>query len=451
VFAGRVTVYYRGRVLQTALLKTNVVDSESEWESQPELLIPLHFAEVWPNLSTLDERRRFDAFVVFNHSTSNEPGMTAAGKDGAYIASLHGIDPQVSQLNALLTQVAHSSKRFGSGLTKNEHNAKLLCDLAMEGNVLYRKLVCDYFDRSPAAQELRKAEYLQIVSLEPDKLVPLEFVYDYPPPKEGAKVCTAAPKALLGSGECPKECLPKVSPAPHVCPLGFWGLRKVIERQKFNDPELPKPAYVKPSQAVPGRSPLPLKGPTLLAASKEVSAAEKARLTKAVKSAWGSGVSAVDKWANWPETVRTTKPVLFVTLPHAEGKDANLCLEISGDVIKSLYIDETYVLADPKNPPVVLLLGCDVANTANTDAYTSHISVFRQAQAALVLGTIATVLGDDAAKVAGKIVKQLASTAKKLPDRFGEVLRQVKRESIANSEMIALCLVAYGDADWRLE
>jgi hypothetical protein len=77
--------------------------------------------------------------------------------------------------------------------------------------------------------------------------------------------------------------------------------------------------------------------------------------------------------------------------------------------------------------------------------------VFRQADAAVVLGTIGTVLGADAATVAAKIVKQLVASSKDSTKRFGEVLREVKRNAVADSLMVALCLVAFGDADWRLK
>jgi len=315
--------------------------------------------------------------------------------------------------------------------------------------MLYRNLVLNYIDSSSAARVLRRAEYLQIVTVEPDKLVPLEFIYDYPlPTKKRPKVCKNAEEGLA-AGQCPRSCQPNKTPAPYVCPLGFWGMKKVIERHQF-DPTLKQPAYVA-AEPLSERDVLSLVGRTLLAASKEVSATERAQLNKDMKLAWQKEVASVQKWADWPTVVQTEKPVLLVVLPHADGADEDLSLEISGDIIESLFIDESYVCGDPDKPPLVFLLGCDVANTANTDAYISHIALFRQAKPALILGTIATVLGADAANVAGKLVKQLANTAKKTNGRFGEVLRQVKRDAVAKSLMVALCLVAYGDADWRLK
>jgi hypothetical protein len=171
-----------------------------------------------------------------------------------------------------------------------------------------------------------------------------------------------------------------------------------------------------------------------------------------MKAAWSGDVTAVRKWKDWRAAVQAHKPVLLVALPHADGAGRSISLEISGDVIESLYIDQSYVRADPNDPPpLALLLGCDMVNVAYTDAYVRHVAVFRQANAALVLGTVATVLGADAAQVAAKLVKRLADTGQQSSGCFGEVLRQVKREAVAESLMMAMSLVAFGDADWHLE
>lgn len=451
-FAGRVIVYYRGRVLQTALLKAVVVEKEEDWVVvAPE---PLRFvieAEVFRSLGMLDERRRFDACLVLNETPQGQHTATAAGSEGAFIASLDGIRDQLANINALLTEVAYKQKAYAQGLAAPV-NAKLLVDLACEGNVLYRKLVIDYIDRSSAAQALRNGEYLQIVSATPEAIVPLEFVYDYPLPDDGAPVCKQAKEALR-AGKCPESCRPKEgSPAPHVCPLGFWGLSKVIERHVHNA-ALPKPALIEgdTGDPMPGREVLKIKGPSLLAVSQQVSAASRNRLAQSMKRAWQGDVAPVAKWREWRDTVQSKHPVLFVALPHADGTGANISLEISGDVMKSIRIGQDYVWYDPSPRPIVLLLGCDVTKTSTPEAYANHVSIFRQGKAALVLGTVATVLGTDGATVAAKLVGRLAETAKKSEERFGEVLRQVKREAVAESLMVAMCLVSFGDADWYLK
>lgn len=447
-FAGRVMLYYRGRVLQTALLRATVVDSETDLR-QLGSREPLRFAVesvLRRSLETLDERRKFDACLVLNHTTAGTRAMTAAGKEGAHVASLDGVNSQLAEINRLLNQVALNTKKYGMGIS-HRNNAQLLGKLAAQGNILHRRLVLDYINRSSSAEALRTGKYLQIVSTQPDALVPLEFIYEYLPPQDGAPVCKNVKQALK-DGYCPSSCVPKENPAPHVCPLGFWGLSKVIERH-VHDPILGTAAVIQ-SEPIIGREELRLKGFALLAASEQVSTGDRSGLEKDMKLTWKDVVS-VKTWKDWRSAVKSKKPVLLLALPHADGTGADISLEISGNVLKSIFIDGSYVRGDSaKPPPVALLLGCDTTNVAYTDAYARHVAVFRQADAALVLGTVATVLAADAAIVAGKIIKGLTNNVKKSPERFGEVLRQVKCEAVAESLMMAMCLVAFGDADWRL-
>jgi hypothetical protein len=454
-FVGRITLYYRGRILQTALLKSTVVEQESALEklSLSEPLLFFVESQIRRSLATLDERRRFDVCMVLNHTAAGTPAASVAGKEGAYIASLDKVKPHLSAINGILNDVANDVKRYSKGLLSKD-NAKLLYDLACEGRWIYRNLVLDYLYSSSAAEAFRKAEHLQILSTRPDLPIPLEFVYEYPPPKEGARVCKNAEKALR-EGQCPADCKPDQSPAPHVCPLGFWGLSKVIERHEINPAslglDLTKPALVM-SEPIEGRDILSLKGASLVAASKQVPVAERTKLEKSMKAAWNrfGKVISVNGWKDWQKTVKNMRPVMLLALPHAGGTGANISLEISGDTLKSDYIDESYLKGDAKaTGPLVVLFGCDTANVANTEAYTGHVTVFRQADAALVVGTIATVFGPDAAKVAEQLVLRLVTATENSTQRFGEVLRQVKREAVADSLMLAMCLIAFGDADWR--
>jgi hypothetical protein len=461
-FAGRVTVMHRGRVLQTAILACGIHETPDAPRAAARRMTFEVEAVVRRNLATLDDRRWFDACLVLNHTSAQKAAMTAAGRGGAHIASLDEIKDQLTAINGLLNKVALDQEPYHQGLTSDE-NAKLLVALASHGHWLYRKLVLGYIDKSPAGPALRNSEYLQIVSTHPDAMVPLEFVYEYEPPDDGVKVCPNAIRALK-AGACPASCVPQDSPAPHVCPLGFWGLRKVIERHVNVDAaSLPAAAAAKVvAEPDIGRNVLTLNGPALLATSKEVDAGFDAagrgskpsrKLQEQLQSAWQKQpVNAVLTWPEWKKSVGAAPPVLIVALPHAGGKGAEISLEISGDVIKSKFISKAYVWPDPGKPaPIALLLGCDVVNTAYSEAYTRHVTVFRDAHAALVLGTVATVFGKDAADMAGRLVDHLVKAVRAKPGCFGEVLRQAKREAVADSLMIALCLVAFGDADWRVE
>jgi len=451
-FDARISVLHEGRVLQTAVIRTIVepLPRERRGPGDSPALRPTVEMVVRNDLGSLDDRQRFDACLILNHANDGSAAMTAASTDGAYVSSLDDLQAQLASISALLVELATKSKIHTKGLTTKD-NAAWLGRLAAEGNFLYRKLVVDYIAKSPVADALRNAEYLQIVSARPDAVVPLEFVYEYPPPKKGAPVCENAAQALR-EGKCPASCKPKRSPADRVCPMGFWGLSRVIERH-VHDPELPKPAKIVAVEPTAARKTLEVRGASLLAVSEQVKAAERKKLAERVKQHWKGSVSVVEGWEPWPDMVSANRPVLFVVLPHTKGKGAEIALEIGGDAIESRYIERSYVYPEDSSasPPIVLLLGCDTSNTADKDAYTTNIAVFRQAGSAIVLATTAALIwGDDSAKVAGQIVEAFDGAVTDSPQRFGEILRTAKRRSVADSQLMAMCVAAFGDADWQL-
>lgn len=446
-FVARVTIHYRGRVLQTALLQARVVESERERSATDEPLRLTAEMSLRQSLVTLDDRRAFDACVVLNKSSADIPTLQAAGPDGAFITSLEGVGDHLERISSLLTQIAQDADLFSKGLT-SKPSVEMLVKLSHEGYGLYGRLVLDYIDRSAAATALRNSVYLQIVAAKSDDVVPLEMVYEYWP-TDANKICPNAEQALR-DGSCPPHCVPKGAPAPHVCPMGFWGLRKVIERH-VHDPGLGVAAKVT-AEPLKGRNVLPLSGSALLAASERVPSAERKKLKSSLDKSWKLGaVNDVQKWADWKTAITARKPVLLVALPHSVGKGVELGLEISGDMMKSLFIDPKYVRASPTQPPpLLLLMGCDVTGAGNARAYISHIAHFRQHGASLILGTVALVDGTDAAIAAALMVKQLAATLTATPTCFGETLRAVKRQAIADGLLMTLGLVGFGDADWQL-
>ena len=74
------------------------------------------------------------------------------------------------------------------------------------------------------------------------------------------------------------------------------------------------------------------------------------------------------------------------------------------------------------------------------------------AGAAIVVSTVATVFGKHAVTVGAAMVKRMIDRADGDPDsdQFGEILRDAKRQALLDSLPMALCVVAYGDADWTI-
>jgi hypothetical protein len=337
---------------------------------------------------------------VLNNAVDGKPTVQAGGRDGAYISSLDNVKQQLETISARLNDVARAANRYSKGLA-SKPCAEMLVKLAIEGRELFGALVVDYIDVSAAARTLRDSEYLQIVATKPDAVIPLELVYEYKSPAADAKVCPNAQKALL-DGKCPADCVPKDSPASHVCPMGFWGLRKVIERHVHN-PALGQEGYVEAVEAIAGRDVIALKGAALLAASENVPPKARKNLEASVVKGWKTAgtVNPVEKWAQWKTTVNAKRPTLLVALPHSSGANAGISLEISGDTLESRLIDEDYLRpAKDRPPPLVLLMGCRRGRCRATPGpYTSHVAQFPARRSApVILGTLAVIEGGDATR-----------------------------------------------------
>ncbi len=450
-FEGRMTVLHRGRVLQTVLLHTQVVLSQ-KIPSQSKSGITLDDeTQVHHDWSDLGKRRQFDMAVVLNHSHTGEPLLTGVVGQRAWATNLQSIEQPVRKINDLISAVALSVADYGDGLDQGE-NPALLVKLARVGANLYSLLYRDQFKRFATdgfdvGDE--SVTYLQVVSARLDAVVPLEFMYDFNAPDPDATVCPQHRQALE-TGRCPGNCARATKPRAYMCPMGFWGLKKVIERHMFDNQAVttPESAVAIQAEALEGRDQLDLSAGALIGHSQEVDNAEVAALVTLLSAKMGSMVPVVKDWDEWLATVRATHPAMLVAFPHNEGKEEDVLLEIGGDKLYTLDLPADYVHQPQHPPPLVFLLGCDVAGTAQD--YSSHIRFFRQAGAAVVVCTIATVFGAHAVRVGEAIVARLIQPGEPGKLRIGEVIRDAKRAALLESVPMALCVVAFGDADWRL-
>jgi hypothetical protein len=450
-FEGRLTVLHRGRVLQTVLLHTQVRLSQKvspRGRSGITLDDETHVHHDW---SDLGKRRQFDMALVLNHSHTGEPLLTGVVGQRAWATNLQSIEQPVRKINDLISAVAHSVADYGDGLDQGE-NPALLVKLARVGSNLYSLLYRDQFKRFATdgfdvGDE--SVTYLQVISARLDAVVPLEFMYDFNAPDPDATVCPQHREALE-AGRCPGNCARATQPRAYVCPMGFWGLKKVIERHMFDNQGVTTPdsALAIQVEALEGRDQLDLSAGALVGHSQEVDNAQVAALVSLLSAQLGSTVPVVKDWDEWLATVKATHPAMLVAFPHNEGKEEDVLLEIGGDKLYTLDLPPDYVRQPQQPPPLVFLLGCDVAGTAQD--FSSHVRFFRQAGAAVVVCTIATVFGAHAVRVGEAILARLIQPSEKGTLRIGEVIRDAKRAALLDSVPMALCVVAFGDADWRL-
>ncbi|WP_404302703.1 hypothetical protein [Alicycliphilus denitrificans] len=443
-FDGRITVLHRGRVLQTAALRGGVVavDAPQDPGAAPVLL---DLVPVRHRLGDLEGRRQFDLAFVTNHTEAGEPRGVALSADHAWIADVSKSLAVTADINTALSRVAKSVTDYADGLA-GEKGRALFVDLAKKGAWLDLYLVRQQIDRPTNRPDVARQEYIQIVSTRTDATVPFEFIYDHEVPDDDAAVCAHWRDALT-QGSCPQQC--SGGDARRVCPLGFWGLRKVIERHQVT-PELAAPGREFFLQSEPGRdsADLPLGGTALFASSKRVPGAAQDTVTTTLKEKLGAAPVTATTWGDWATMVAQAKPHFLLALPHTDGTGANVTLEIGGTTIGTIQVKKAHVHpANEPARPLVALLGCDTAGTANE--YAEHVAVFRDRGAAVVIGTIATVFGEHAARVGVLLAQELLPNGA-APQRLGEAMRALKQRALLEGLLMPLCVVAYGDADWRL-
>lgn len=444
-FEGRITVLHRGRVLQTAVLHGGVLaeGAPAQPRATPRLadIVPVRH-----RLGDLEGRRQFDLAIVTNHTAAGEPRAVALSADHAWIADISKSLAVTADINTALSRVAKSVADYADGLD-GEKGRALLVDLAKKGAWLQLYLVNNQIARPGNRPDIAQREYIQIVSTRTDATVPFEFIYDHEVPDDDALVC-AHWRDALAQATCPQEC--GGGDAKRVCPLGFWGLRKVIERHQLT-PELAAPGREFFLQSEPGRdmSELPLGGAALFASSKRVSGQAQQQVTAALTEKLGTAPVTPSNWSDWPTMVAQAKPHFLLALPHTDGTGANVTLEIGGTTIGTIQVKPAHVHPTSDGAhPLVALLGCDTAGTANE--YAEHVAVFRDRGAAIVIGTIATVFGEHAARVGVLLAQELLPPDGAPPQRLGEAMRTLKRRALLEGLLMPLCMVAYGDADWRL-
>jgi len=445
-FEGRITVLHRGRVIQTAVLKIPVVKEADKMPASDQMeltdLIPVRV-----NLGNLEKRRQFDLAFITNHNSGNKPMMTGIGKDHAWLANLEGCYGITNNINLLLSDVAQKVKDYNDGL-KSKKGENLLRELIFCGCDLYDMLIKKRLKTTVDKEKFLQNEYMQIITTnDSEQIIPFEFIYEHEAPDNDATLCDFW-KEGLSNGECRETCSKNFRKT--MCPLGFWGLSKVIERQDVSSEEFSKdcPDYIIQTESDDDQSPLSIDGKCLVAASTKVDATDLDEVIKSISKATGNQPVKANNWSEWETLVQENTPQLIVVMPHHAGKETKATLEINEDTIIGVQIRESHVKkAGSDDTPIVVLLGCDTTGSAMK--YGSFVQKFRLRGAAIVIGTVASVFGKHAAKVANMLVAGLGEESDK-NKRLGEVMRAVKRKALLDGLIMSLCVVAFGDADWKL-
>lgn len=445
-FEAQIQVYHRNRMVQLALLRGPVVADPVKAPAGSR--IELELAVVRPGTADLNTRERFDAAMARTSAAT-----TAVADEGLALFDNDRIDRVVPTLARILGRIATSE----ASRRKNLEDPAVVDDLralAFQGCELHSAIA------APLAEQLgeRTLDRLQVLVESACDFFPVEFVYDLPPPVRDAGLCPGW-KVGLRTGTCPEqhEAKPPRGLADHVCPSGFWALSKVIERQVIGDESWKKMGLVGVEFAVrphPTAERRTLEAPrvVLFGASSKVDQARKGRIAGVRSALERIAEEAVyaDTWDAWVKAVSVRKPSLLVLLSHSAEDQFQAALEVGdGDLCLISQVEQGYVRSSAERSPIVLLLGCE---TAFSDVgLQTFVARFQDVGAALVVGTVASVVGERAAPVARTLAEGFATAAKRSrPVSVGDLLLELRRKLLGAGELTALCLTAFGDADWQL-
>lgn len=467
-FEARASILHRGRVLQTALIRASIAETRDAIAPDTAISV-IDEARVRCDWTGLYNRARFDLALVCNRDDEHVPRMTGVADEVAWSLDLGRVDAAVKRISGLLSDAASKIVDHSDGLDQGD-NPELLSKLAFSGRELFLNLLHEQIrNRAAGSLDLRDdhVSHIQIVGTRIDELVPIEFIYDYPLSAFEVEpaVCPKHREALE-RGECPSECAERRNAGEHICPMGFWGVRKVIERHLFDGTQSGREAaLVTSTEANAAHETLSIRTHALIGASNRVAQATLQPLIDSLNAALPNRVSVAAKWKDWVAAVETHAPSWLITFPHNDGTGAERKLEMGGQNIRTTAFpvheaqttapdaSANYFVRVPGKPaPLVFLLGCDTAGALDDSG--SHVDAFRRSGAAVIVSTVATVFGEHAVVVGGSLARALldvsASDATPEKKRMGEVLRDAKRKALLESLPMALGIVAFGDADWRI-
>lgn len=356
------------------------------------------------------------------------------------LVSLEGLDEFRRDVVHTL-RVAVDADRAAEATPGSDQQTELLRDLARLGYTLYDHL---------AAQipGIVVGPRIQLVSPR-DGVVPLEFVYDYGLPTENAHLC-AHWREALASGEC--ACRPRHGLTRVICPLGFWGLRHVIERTLSgagDEDEWIAP----PGQLRQGYETLPRLDKVMFAATSKIDAknrGERETTVQLLQQRLHGQVVEATSWTGWRDAMRTHQPGLVLSLPHTDRIGDLVALQIGKTSVREVAaLTGDYVVPPGAAVgPVVFLLGC---STASEDIpWNSSVAAFRRGGASLVVGSVVETLGRQTAPMARLLADQLWGPDPARGATIGEALRLVRRRLVAEGATLGLSLVVFGQSGWLL-
>jgi hypothetical protein len=436
-----IMVLHRNRIIQIGKMTGPVYNSiqQARDASPEEPRITLNVQSINDDLESLRGRTQYGASLVLSEKNGKLSAVWATGNN----ASLHAIPALTLEKQFLQDCLSNYESLFALNATDSVSLDKTYAQFAMVGTLIYKAVR----DGREETEPFLTADHIQVVATEPEAWLPIEYAYDGIPVDPDAKLCPNAATAMEAL-KCQPGCC-DLKPEKYVCPLGFWGTRKIIERQMVGYEQVPE-AYngLRPVNPSEFRQALYLNSTTLVGASSKVGKADRTMLNRAKKLSGSRPLELIQDWQKWTEQVQAKEASVLLLLPHLETSGVLPSLELGkGKYVMSNQFDHKHIrhLREEKMAPIVLLLGCETGNANVKFSY--FVKACRWEGAAIVVATGSSISGRNAVLIAETILSELRAPTS-VQKTFGEVMRNVRRILLSQNCPAVMTLQVFGDNDW---
>ncbi len=404
------------------------------------------------SLEKLGERTEFNAVLVLNHDVEGDPRIMGVEGENARWIQLNNreLDEIVQKIRGRIDQVTREEIRPNT--LDDQRLVNLLIMLANQGRFLWERVI----DSSQVSDGLRHGQRIQVLEARWGTFLPVEFFYEFPAPASNAKLCPEAVQALQ-TGQCmASHHHDEDTGSGYVCPLGFWGLSRIIERQNADETIAARGDVGLIPAPLPAPHEIPLLRKGVVGTSHRVDQVQTGsalQLVHAIQTLWPGCVHVAESWKAWANTVQKAAPSLLVLVVHTASDEVTdmPTLEIAKESLGLMQLKPAHIRSQSaKGGVLVLLMGCSTAlPSVKSQSFVSRM-LRLSGGSAVVVSSIAKMLGRYAAPTTATLLQGLSTMAKQESLNVGQAFVRLRRELLAGGDPLMLCLTLYGDTDWKL-
>jgi hypothetical protein len=375
-----------------------------------------------------DRSRAFDLGIMVNDSLGGRPGATVLSPDGVTIRAF-----DTGQIGTLREQAKKVLEDVVVSPTMPLANA--LMQLADAGKRLLNAIRAEIGNWPDDPKSIQ-------VSTKDNAFFPLEFLYDGEVPDDpDAQLCPNYKRCLLDPGaSCSRHKKSEV-----LCPMGFLGLRAVIERQVWSH-ATENTIWLKQSAELSSRKRISQIAKIAFAATDAADEfKEDGRLGGMPFARIQSIVDELETprigtWKEWSRVVKEEGPEMGLLIAHIDNR--------------GLYIGARDGLTRSNlqfgTASIAILLGCSSA-VDPVASLSLPATILQGGSTRVVVAALTDILGRHANTAGLFLGREIREASKgRTPVSLGSFVLDLRRKMLANDMAAGLVLVALGDADIAL-